>query len=329
MNNKNCIVIAAHINDNGKAKTLENCINSLKKHAPEYPIILACTGDAELAHSQLKLADYYVFTSINSLKKIEEPMTVYYSTPAWTMCYHMQLPRYEYGFAELQKKAIGLQSALSLGFENFLVINYDLLLLEDGFIDYIFSEKKSVFFKFDNYDVRTSCDVYKLDVNGAKAIMQLASNENLVRDLASKHSGNMLEDVIGEAIKYYNIEHRTFRANNLELFQLSPFKVLINTSYNEGAMSAVSKDDGILYLLVTGAGHPRFTLDKKLSITYGDQTTNYEVPEHMAYLHPICKYEGNDVDIKVGTSFGDFYVTLRKEVIENSKIIPTSEFNPS
>lgn len=328
MESKNCIVIAAHISDKGKAKTLENCINSIRKYSPKYPIILAVTGDRGLIQDQLELVDHYVFTSINSLKLINEPMTVYYSMPEWTICYHLPLPRYEYGFAELQKKSIGLQSAMVLGYENFLVINYDLLLLESGFIDYMFSHEKSVFFKFDNYAVRTSCDVYKLNIEGANSIINLASNESLVREFASKYGGNMLEDVIGEAILHYKIDHRQLKANNLEIFQLSPFQVLINTSYNEGAMAAVG-DDGMLYLLVTNAGHPRFTLDNKLYIKYLGEVTHYDMSMSASLLHPICKYEGDDVDIVVGTSFGEFHVTLRKEVIENSRIIPTSQFNPN
>lgn len=319
MHTKNCIVISAHISDAGKANTLEHCIKSIRAYAPEYAIILACTGNRKLVRDQIKLVDHYVFTSINSLRLIEEPLTIFYSTLEWTIAYFTPLPRYEYGFAELQKKAIGIQSAMTLGYENFLVMNYDTILFDKGFVEYMFSEPESIFFKYPQYPIKTLCDVYKLNIDGARMLISLASNENLVRELASKYSGVMLEDALGEAIVHYQIKYRKFDIVKSELFQLYPFKVLTNTSHNEGALAAVK--DGKLYLLVSNTGHPRHTLDGKLSITYEGKTVQYDVSDTISVLHPICEYENKDVDIIVGTSFGDFHITLKKEVVENTKIL--------
>jgi hypothetical protein len=102
------------------------------------------------------------------------------------------------------------------------------------------------------------------------------------------------------------------------MFQLSPFKVLVNNSFNEGAMAAVH--NGTVHLLITNQGHPRYTLDGKLDIGYNGNYTSFDVSNPVSILYPIAPYEGKDIEIVVRTSFGEVPVIITKQLLENSVI---------
>jgi hypothetical protein len=314
-----CIVIVAHITDSGQSTVLDNCIQRLRKHAPKYPILLSVTGDIHLIKNRLGDVNHFLFTNLNTLNVIESPLSVFYQTSAWSIIYNIPAPRYYYGFAQLQKTAIALEGAMSLGYTQFLVMNYDAYLMEDGFVDYMFSEQQSIFFNFINHQIRMSSDVFKLDMIGARAVISLVEDAELYHSLAAKCDGHMLEDVLGLMVQHYNIPYRKLSANATDMFQINPFKVLINNSYNEGAMAA--SIDGKLHLLITSQGHPRFTLDNKLEVGYNGNFTTFDLSVPTSILYPITDYTGNDVEIVVRTSFNESVVVLRKNVIENTTVI--------
>ena len=314
----NCILLVAHIENDIHLDALQKCIGGIKENSPSSPIVLTLTGNADVAKDALNSVDHYVITTINTLDYIENPLNVFYTTTAWSLVYTIPAPRRYYGFAQLQKTAIGLQAAMVLGYKNFLVMNYDATIMDKGFVDYMFSEKDSVFFNFNGLGNgnRFSSDIFKLDMDGANKVIALCNNKRLYDELAAKDNGFMLEDVLGEMILHYNIKYRKLIAHTSGIFQLFPFKILINNSYNEGAMSAVANE--MLHVLVTDQGHPRYTLDGKLEIGYDGNFTSFDVSSPTSILFPVTKYEGKDVDITVRTSFGESKVRLRKEVIENS-----------
>lgn len=319
MNDK-CILLVAHIDNDVHLDALDKCLNGIKQNAPNYPIILSLTGNIDYVKDRLPMVDHYITTSINTLEYLESPLNVFYSTVEWSIIYTIQPPRRYYGFAQLQKTAIGLQAAITLGYKHFLVMNYDATILDKGFVDYMFSESESVFFNFTigGNGNRFSSDIFKLDLDGAIKLMQMCANKELYDELSRKDSGLMLEDVLGEMVLHYDIKCRKLIAHTSGIFQLYPFKILINNSYNEGAMAAVR--DGVLHILITEQGHPRYTLDGKIEIGYEGNFTTFDVSKPTSILFPITKYEGNDVDIIVRTSFGESKVKLRKDVIENSTI---------
>lgn len=315
--NEKCIILVTHISNKNHAIILQKCIESLRRYSPEYPILLCSTGDTSLIHDQLSSVDHYIFTSANTLNKLDSSLSVYHATSHWKITYNIPAPRYYYGFAQMQKTAIALQGAMTLGYKHFLVMNYDTLLLESGFVDYMFSEAGSIFFNFPNSPIRMSSDMFKLNVESAKAIMSLGdiATYNM---FAEKHGGNMLEDVLGEMLLQNQINFRKLDASNSSMFQLHPFRVIVNNSFNEGAMAAVHNN--MVHLLVTHQGHPRYTLDGKVEIGYKGNFTTFDVSQPMSALHPITEYTGNDVEITVRTSFGEMPVVITKHLLENSVI---------
>jgi hypothetical protein len=313
---ENCILLIAHVTNKNHAIILQKCIESIREYSPEYPILLCTTGDYSLIQDKLSLVDHHIVTTINTLTKIDSPLFVYHSTSEWRMTRTIPAPRYCYGFAQMQKTALALQAAMTLGYKHFLVMNYDTLILESGFIDYMFSEKSSIFFNFSGFPVRMSADVFKLDMETAKLVMTMADLDtyNLI---ATKNDGNILEDTLGEMLNQHKVNYRKFNASSSSMFQISPFKVIVNNSFNEGAMAAVL--DNVIYLLVTNR-HPRYTLDGKIEIGYNNNFTTYDVSTSTSILHPITEYTGNDVEIVVRTSFGEIPVVITKDILENSRI---------
>ena len=316
INKDKCVILVAHITDIGHATVLSNCIERLRIHAPSYPILLSVTGNSDLVKEHITKVDHFIFTNINSLNVINSPLSVFYTTSSWTITYNIPAPRFYYGFAQLQKTAIALEGAMALGYSQFLVMNYDAYVMEDGFVDYMFSESQSIFFQFNRYQVRMSSDVFKLDMVGAKAVIALTENHSIYDSLAQQCDGHMLEDVLGLMLNHYNVPCRRFAASSEDMFQITPFKVLINNSYNEGAMAA--QINGQLHVLVTNQGHPRFTLNNKLEIGYDGKFTQFDLSTPVSTLHPITEYTGNDVEIIVRTSFDESKVVLKKQVIENT-----------
>lgn len=314
---ENCLVLITHIANTAHATILKNCIDSIKQYAPHYPILLCSTGDTSLIEDQILRVDHHICTSVNTLTKLDTPLSVYYLTSNWKLTYYVPLPRYYYGFAQMQKTALALQGGTALGYRNFLVMNYDTLFLESGFVDYMFSEPNSVFFNFPNSDVRMSSDMFKLNMEGVRAVSTLA-DYNTYKTFANNQDGQMLEDVLGEMLNYYKINHTRLPASNNSMFQLSPFKVLVNNSFNEGAMAAVH--NGTVHLLITNQGHPRYTLDGKLDIGYNGNYTSFDVSNPVSILYPIAPYEGKDIEIVVRTSFGEVPVIITKQLLENSVI---------
>ena len=310
-----CIILVAHISNSTHATILKNCIDSIKQYSPNYPILLCSTGDVSSIYDQVSRVDHHIFTSINTLDKTDSPLSSFFVTSNWKITYNIPTPRYYYGFAQVQKTALALQGAISLGYKNFLVMNYDTLFLESGFADYMFSESESVFFNF--AEVRMSSDMFKLNMDGARAIIRM-SDYKTYDMFAQKHSGNMLEDVLGEMLSHYNINFRKLPASNNSMFQLSPFKILVNNSYNEGAMAAIH--DGMVYLLISSQGHPRYTLDGKIDIWCNRQYTTFDVSAPTALLYPIAPYEGKDIEIVIRTNFGEVPVRITKQLLENSTI---------
>jgi hypothetical protein len=314
---ENCLIIIAHVKNVTQATILKNCIESIKKYSTGYPILLCTSGDVDLIKNELSQVNHHIFTSVNTLTKLDDPLLVYYLTSSWKLTYCVPLPRYYYGFAQMQKTALAIQGATSLGYRNFLVINYDTLFLENGFIDYMFSEPKSIFFNFPNSDIRMSTDVFKLDMPAARAISTLA-DYNTYKAFAHNQDAQMLEDVLGHTLNYYKIDYKRLPASNNSMFQLSPFKVLVNNSFNEGAMAAIH--NGIVHLLITNQGHPRYTLDGKLEIGYNNNYVSFDVSNPTSLLYPIAPYEGKSIEISIKTSFGEVPVVITKEMLENSKI---------
>lgn len=318
MNNKNCILLVAHITNTAQLSALTSAIASIRTHAPEYPIFVAGTGDIQLLSTVASSVDHFVITSVNKLHDIHMPIFVWFNGGAWTISHSAPLPRKCYGFAQLQKTAIGLQAAMVDGYENFLVMNYDILLLEDGFIDYMFSESSSIFFNFPEPKVRMSSDVFKLNLADAKQLIAFTGNEPLYNDIASQVDAHMLEDTLGRMIELYRMNVRLLPASSTNTFQIAPFKVLINNVSSVGALAGVV--DGTVHLLVSSGGHPAYTTDGKLEIGHNGQFVTYDVSRPMCALVPITQYTGEDVPITVRTSFGEFQFMLYKHAMENTTI---------
>lgn len=314
---ENCLVLITHIANTAHATILKNCIDSIKKYASHYPILLCSTGDTSLIEEEISRVDHHVLTSVNTLTKLDAPLSVYYHTANWKLTYYVPLPRYYYGFAQMQKTALALQAGTALGYRNFLVMNYDTLFLDSQFIDEMFLNPSSVFFNFPNSDIRMSSDMFKLNMEGVRAMSTLA-DYNTYKTFASYQDGQMLEDVIGEMLKYYKINYTRLSANNNSMFQLSSYKVLVNNSFNEGAMAAVH--NGMVHLLITNQGHPRYTLDGKLEVGYNGNYIPFDVSNPVSILYPIAPYEGQDIEISIKTSFGEVPVIITKQLLENSII---------
>lgn len=313
----NCIILVAHITTEDSLQVLNTCIQRMQIHAPNYPIILSASGNFTLLQ-QLQSVDHCIITTINSLESVQTSLHVFYKTSAWQLTYNIPAPRPYYGFAQLQKTTLAIQGARTLGYTQFLVMNYDAYLMEDGFVDYMFSEPSSVFFQFTGHQHRMSSDIFKLNMAGAEAMIHLTEHKTLYEEFTQRAEAGMLEDVLGHMIAHYGIPTRLFTAHNTEFLQLNPFKILINNSYNEGAMAGIV--DNVVHVLVTHQGHPRYTLDGKLAIGYNGEFTEFDVSIPCAILHPITEYQGRDVNIIIRTSFGEFPVTLRADVLQNTHI---------
>jgi len=314
MNDK-CIIIVGHATHKRHIDALKNCIESIRKNSDTYPILLCFSGDAAELSTVAPSVDHYIFTSLNTLVSCGA-LEVFFKSSNWKISYNVPENNKGYGFAQVQKTVLALQGALSAGYKNFLVMNYDTLILEKGFIDYIFSEERSVFFKFLGYDVRMQADMFKLDIEDANTFIKLGDFETY-NSIAKNHPGNMLEDILGDMLHSYNIDYRKFDAISSSMFQLHPFKVLVNNSFNF-VMAAVHNN--IVHLLVNNQGYPRYTLDGKIEIGYNNKFTTFDVSNNTNVLHPLTEYQGEDIEIVIRTSFGETSAIISKDVLDNSRI---------
>lgn len=318
--NKNCIIILCHITNKNSINILKRCIDSINSHSSKKHTILLCSsGDISLIQKEVDFVDHYMFTSINTVIKNNTSACVYYAQAQWQLNYVIPAPRYYWGFAHMQKLGFALHGAISLGYENFLVMNYDSIVDDNGFIDYMFNQDKSVFFKFDGSSPEAvSADICKLNLDAAKNFIEISLDEKLFRNIESKRSEVLVEQTIVDIIDHFSMDIIKLRANSSMLYQISPFKVILNASHNGSAMAGIM--DNTVYILVTGVGHPRYTLNGKIEIGYNNKFTEFDVSNNTSLLHPVTEYTEEDIEVVVRTSFGEEVVTITNEALKNSSI---------
>lgn len=315
MANEKIIVVPAHIEEKRQLLGLQRCISSLRKHT-KYPILLTFSGDINLVADELKTVDEYIYTTTNSLLELNSPLYVFYETAQWKLTYDTPCPRKYHGLAHMQKISLGLEGAIGLGYNQFLIINYDAILMDDGFADYMFSENVSIFFRYRNTTF-TNTDVFKVNKDGATLIKNLA-DYTIYTALSNKIDGEMVENILTHLLNTSSLKVRILESAVGSAFQLPPFKIMVNT-VSSGEATAVVIDNKI-HLLITSQGSPMHTLDGKLEIGYGGKFTTFDVSSPFSMLFPITDYTNNDVDIVVRTSFGEFPIVVKNSTLKNTTL---------
>jgi hypothetical protein len=318
MINKNIILLPAHISKQVHVQALERCINSVRKYST-YPILLVFSGDITLMKDTIGMVDEYIYTSVNTLLDVDTQLYEFYKTDNWRLEYKIPSPRRYHGYANMQKVALGLETALNMGYNNILNMNYDTIVMDAGFIDYMFSEEKCVFFKYREDETFTSTDVFKLNVEGANIIKQLGNYE-VYKKFSHNVPAEMVEHAVTAWLNESKLDIRKLLASNLgnAYFPLQPFNVAVNTVSNSDVFAVLVND--IVHIVVSSNGSPRHTTDGKIEIECNGTTTVFDVSSPMVTLFPLVKYENKPIDISVATSMGKFPVTIGKHILENSSI---------
>lgn len=323
--NTRCIILIGHITNTNQVSVLKNAISGIRKHAPLYPILLSVSGNIEMMGEVVDKVDHFIVTSLNKLHVLDRENTsfsVWFRSDNWKIERQFVYPIHYYGYAQLQKTALALQTAMLNGCKNFLVMNYDSLIMDDTFVESMFNEQHSVFFGFENPPIRMNSDVFKLNEEGAKTVIDFTLNEQLYLELSEKADFGMLEDILGLMLNRYRIPYTRYSAYNDRALQIYPFKVLINLmSSGNDCLAAIR--DGTVYMLITHMGHPIHAVNGQLEIECEGVVHNIDVSTPRVELLPIAKYKGEDVDIIIRNQFGEFPMTLKTTALENTHITYT------
>lgn len=318
MNNKNIITISAHISKMVHVQALERCIKSIRQYS-DCPILLSFSGDIALIYNKLHMVDDYIYTTVNKLLSIDTQLYEFFKTDAWRLEYKVPSPRLYHGFANMQKVSLALDTAINLGYEHMLNLNYDVIIMDAGFIDYMFSNSGCVFFKYREDNTFTNTDVFKLDVEGAKVIKQLGHYETY-KKFSNDVPAEMVEHAVTKLLNEHTLDTRILQASNLgnAYFPLQPFNVAVNTVSSSDVYAVLI--DGMVHIVVSSNGSPRHTTDGKIEIECNGISNTFDVSSPMSMLFPLVKYENESIEISVTTSMGKFPVTIGKHVLENTSI---------
>lgn len=315
MDEKNIIIVPAYIDNPRKLYALQRNLEHIRKYS-NVPIFLSISGDMELIKEQFDKVDHYIYTSVNSLIELTTPLSIFHQTSNWKITYNIPCPRYYHGLAHMQKISIALDAAMALGYDNFLVLNYDAFIMDDRFIDHMFSHKLSVFFRYETTTF-TNTDIFKLNRDGAELIKRLGQVKSY-KYFSHNVDAEMVENAVTNLINTYSLNCTILPAANCTAYQIPNFNVLVNT-ISSGEATAGLLNNKIM-LLVTSQGSPAHTLDGKISIECNGTTTDFDVSEPISLLYPIADYEGKDLDLLVHTSLGTYPITVTKKGLENTVI---------
>ncbi len=313
--NKNIIIIPAHITNTMQVQTLQRCIEHIRKYCT-YPILVSFSGDTKFFNESIRDADEFVFTSVNTILEIQNGMETYFSTPGWSLIRTILPPRTYHAYAHLQKICLGLEAGLLLNYEQFLVINYDALVMDDTFIDTMFSSNEAIVFKYDNSDF-TNTDVIKFNKHFANMFKRL-NDYNVYKNVASSVEAEMFEIIVTKFIIESGCYVKQLKARAGTAYQLDTFKVLINSSSSSEASAVLI--NGVVHILVTSQGSPAHTLDNTLTIKYKDKVISMNVVDPTSHLLPIAEYESEDMYMTVVTSFGEFPLVVKKDTLEHTRV---------
>ena len=316
-----CIIVVGHLSNEKNYNVLKDCVDYLRLYGEKYPIVLAMSGFDELLCKAISLGDQFVFTNYNTIMKQENQfIDVYVSTDAWTVTEKLGPTINSYAFAQIQKLDLALRCAIAEGYTEFLVLNYDVYTMDSKFIEYAFSQPQNVFVKLKTPGLLA--DAFKLNMVGANMIRELVDHGPVELFNKFPSNGKMLEEVLGEAVNYF------LRGKDTILLPHDPcspeqivgYKVLINNNATSSSTAHAYVDNGTIYVVVTGMGHPKYTLDGVIEIGYNGTFTKYDVGTGLCYLHPLCLFENKDVEFDVKTSFGQFKVPIRTESLNRTVI---------
>lgn len=143
---KNLIIVDAYQNNIIRQQALQNCLSQLKKSG--YDILLT-TNAKELPTNITELCNYCVYNDDNTLLPIET------SPSCWFADYedYITINGKAATYVIVKKLALGLSIAKTMGYTNFLFIEYDCIIHDEDLpkITQLFDrlkEKKAVFFHF-------------------------------------------------------------------------------------------------------------------------------------------------------------------------------------
>lgn len=318
MINKNIILLPAHVSKPVHVQALDRCISSIRKYST-YPILLAFSGDITLMKDTIGMVDDYIYTSVNTLLNIDTQLYEFYKTDNWRLEYKVPSPRRYHGYANMQKVALGLETAINMGYNNILNMNYDTIIMDAGFIDYMFSEEKCVFFKYREDETFTSTDVFKLNLEGANIIKQLGNYE-IYKKFSHNVPAEMVEHAVTALLNESKLDIRKLLASNLgnAYFPLQPFNIAVNTVSNSDVPAVLVNN--IVHIVVSSNGAPRHTTDGKLEIECNGKSTMFDLSQPVCMLYPLVPYENKSVDITITTSMGTYPITIGKHILENTTI---------
>lgn len=318
-----CIIVVGHISTKLQSDIAQLCLTHIKEYAPPYPrlFISSCAPSLPSFISQelIHLVDHLFLTTYNPLIDKEDGIdriNTFYSCNLWKVERTIEVPKAYYGYSQLLKIATALEYALQMGYNDFLVVNYDAFLMDSVFFENIFKSVSSVFIQTAAGSIST--DVMRLNITGAEVFKKLSQLE-VYKQYQKKCQTSLLEKIVSAALDDEKC-HKIVWSQSTSVYRIPPYNVTLNNSSTWNFPYAVNSD-GTLYVVVDpGQGLPVHTTDSKLEIGYNGKFTEFDISKGQAYLHPVCLYSGGDVEIVVRSNFGELTIPLKEKDINNTTL---------
>ena len=321
-----CVIVIGHISSQYSLDIAKICLTNLKKYGAKYPLIFATSvTDMSLITSDvLKLTDHSIVTTHNPLITKEEPHLVeinsYHASNNWIVNRRLYVGSGYYGYSQLFKINTALEYAQKLGHDEFLVVNYDAIIMDTTFFDDIFDGINSVFIVSSPDDIST--DVMKLNNNDTNIFKLLSDKEEYTR-IQSECGTHLLEPILKYVIDQQNPSSNSqkfWAINPSRRFRIPTYNIMLSAHSTWNYAYAFVQNNLLNIVVDTGNGIPAPTTEDFIEIGYNDVFTKFDVTHNQTYIHPLGVYEGKDVHIVVRSVFGELAIPILAKDIENTHI---------